>query len=484
MSLTLNGILWTSREAAAATGGLSAIAWEANGVSIDTRTLAPGDLFVALRGPNMDGHRFVAEALAKGAAAAVVERVPEGVHGAAPLLLVSDTTRALSDLAGAARKRSRGRIVAVTGSVGKTGTKEALRFVLGMQGRVSATEGNLNNHWGLPLSLARMPRHSAFAILELGMNHSGELTPLSRLARPHVAVITTVERVHGAHFASVEEIADAKAEIFAGLEENGVAVLNRDNPHFERLDRAARDHGAATVLGFGADPGAQARLLSMVLEPARSLVEAEVLGHRLSYRVGVPGRHWVLNSLAVLAVVGAVGADVDAAAVALEALRAPAGRGQSCRVCIPGGDFQLIDESYNASPASMRAAMAVLGRARPAPGGRRIAVLGDMLELGSDSATLHADLVSVLEETSIDLVFTAGRDMIHLWDALAGPLRGSHASNSQGLAPLVAAAVEPGDVVMVKGSAGSRMGLVVRALKDLDIGSDGRAGELRTVNGI
>lgn len=481
MTARNNGILWTSGEAKAATGGTSEGLWEATGVAIDSRKVQPGDLFVALAGPSFDGHDFVADALARGAAAAVVSRVPEKLTPGAPLLVVTDTLRALHDLATAARVRSRARIVAITGSVGKTGTKEALRRVLGLQGRTAATEGNLNNHIGVPLSLARLPRDAAFAVFELGMNHAGELTPLARMVRPHVALITTVERAHSAHFVSVEEIADAKAEILAGLEAGGTAVLNRDNPHFERLAGVARRHGAR-VVSFGQSELAEARVLDVFLEPARSLVVAEVAGQALSFRIGTPGRHWVANCMAVLAVAGALGADLAAAAAALEGLRAPDGRGRSCRVCIDGGDFQLIDDSYNANPASMAAALAVLGQSRPGPGGRRIAILGDMLELGPDSAEHHARLVLPLESARVDLVFTAGREMVHLWDALPRPMRGGHAASSDRLAPLVRSAIEPGDVVVVKGSAGSRMGRVVAALKAMDAGAERKFGAM-VVNG-
>ncbi len=475
MSAPSNGILWTSNQAAQAVDGQARGVWEVSGVSIDTRTMRPGDLFVAIKGPNFDGHDFIADALERGAGAVMASRIPGGLAPDAPFLIVKDTMIGLEKLGVAARGRAKAKVVGVTGSVGKTGTKEALRLVLGRQGRAEATEGNLNNHWGLPLSLARLSPRADFAVMEMGMNHAGELTPLSMMARPDVAIITTVAQAHSEHFESEEAIADAKGEIFAGLAPGGAAILNRDNPHFDRLAQAAKDHGADRIIGFGVDPRSDARLLDVYLEPARSLVVADILGRPLSYRIGTPGRHWVMNALAVLAAVSALGADVVQAAVSLEALRAPAGRGKSSRICLLGGDFQLIDESYNANPASMAASLDVLGRAHPGPGGRRIAVLGDMLELGRDSAERHAQLVRPLEANRIDLVFTAGREMIHLWDALERSMRGGHAANSENLARLVAATVEPGDVVMVKGSAGSRMGAVVRALEGLDAaGAPGR----------
>lgn len=465
--------LWNAIEAAAATRGRITTPWTATGVSIDTRTLAPGDIFVALKGPNFDGHDFCFEALEKGAAALLVDRIPIGLPAQAPILEVPDVMRGLTDLATTARARSAAKAIGVTGSVGKTGTKEALRLVLSRQGATHATEGNLNNHWGLPLTLARLPRDAAFAVLEMGMNHPGEITPLSVLARPHVAVITTVEAVHSAFFASTEQIADAKAEIFAGMATGGTAVLNRDNPHFERLAAAARAKGLA-VLSFGTVPEADLRATDMILNGERSDVKAAVQGRPLDYRLGVPGRHWVINSLAVLGAVLAAGADVAAAAAALVDLAPAKGRGKRSAVTVEGGSFLLVDESYNASPASVAAALETLSRARPALGGRRIAVLGDMLELGADSAERHAGLLGPIQESGIDLVFTAGKEMGHLWEALPSALCGAHAPDSQALAPLVATALRPGDVVMVKGSAGSRMGVVVKALEALGKQANGK----------
>ncbi len=464
-------ILWTAAEAVAATDGSSDRSWRAYGVSIDTRTLAAGDLFVALRGPNFDGHAFVADALAKGAAAAVVSQRPEGLADDAPLLSVADTLAALGDLGRAARRRSRGRICAVTGSVGKTSVKEALRHVLGRQALTHASIGSLNNHWGLPLSLARLAPSASFAVFEIGMNHAGEITPLSRLARPHVAVITTVEAVHREHFASVDAIADAKAELFQGIEPNGIAVLNRDNAFFSRLAQHAGACGAAAISTFGRHPLADVRLLKE--EPfggetgGGSQVRADVAGTVIEYRLAVPGRHWVTNSLCVLATVHALGGDVEAAAGALTDVEPPKGRGLRARLPIGGGEFELIDDSYNASPPSMAASFQVLGLSRPGAQGRRIAVLGDMLELGEDSPSLHAGLAAPLIEHRIDLVFTAGPQMAHLNAALPVAMRAGHAPESAALAPLVAASVRAGDVVSVKGSAGSRMQRVVDALRAL-----------------
>lgn len=459
--------LWTSAEAAAAvTGTPSGPAWEAGGVSIDSRTVQPGDLFIALEGPNHDGHDHVASALAAGAAAALVHKLPRGIHDDAPLILVKDTMAALQDLGVASRARSKARIVAVTGSVGKTGTKEMMALALSDQGCTHYSVGSFNNHWGVPLSLARMPAGVQYAIFEIGMNHPGEITPLARMVRPHVVVITTVEAVHMEFFASTAEIASAKAEIFDGIEAGGIAVLPRDNPHFAFLAERAAKAGIKDVRSFGNHIEATARLLDCAVDPQSTAVFALMIDHPVSYRVGVAGRQWAMNSLAVLLAAEALGADVNLAALALAAMAAPKGRGQRRRVEIEGGSFELIDESYNASPVSMKAAIATLASVRPAKGGRRIAVLGDMLELGPAGPALHASIAEAAESWNIDLVFTAGPLCAHLRDALAEQRRGGHAADADAVAVLVKAMVRPGDVVMVKGSAGSRMGRVVNALAE------------------
>lgn len=460
--------LWTSDAAAAATLGRVTRSWSAMGVAIDSRTLAAGDLFIAIKGPSRDGHEYVADALSRGAAAAVVSQLPAGLSADAPLLVVEDTMTALWDLGRAGRKRTAARVVGVTGSVGKTSVKEVLRQVLARQGETSGNTGSLNNHWGLPLTLARMPESAVFGVVEMGMNHPGELTPLSQLARPHVAVITTVAPVHIEHFPSVEAIADAKAEIFAGCNEAGVAVLPADNPHFPRLRAAAERAGMAQVIGFGIDESAQVRLLAADVDADGATVHARIVDRDLVYRVSLLGQHWVVNSLGVLAAVHALGADVTRAAVDLGDLQAAKGRGQQTVVRLANGTFRLIDDSYNASPVSMLASFDVLGRLQPGPGGRRIAVLGDMLELGERELAFHAGLAEPLAESGVDRVFTAGRRMQALSDALPVAIRGEHAADSAALAPIVAAAVRPGDIVTVKGSAGSRMGRVVDALKALD----------------
>ena len=465
----MNGpALWSSTEAAAATGGKNVRDWQASGVSIDTRSLEPGDLFVALDGENRDGHEFVAAALEKGAAAALVSRHPNGLAEDAPLLIVEDTLEGLWDLGRAARARSTARIVGVTGSVGKTGTKEALRAGLSAQAPTAASVASYNNHWGVPLSLARMAPSAVYGVFEMGMNHAGELGPLSRLAKPDVAVITTIQPVHIAHFENVLQIADAKAEIFEGVKPGGAAVLNRDNAFFPNLLEKAEARGVSRVISFGRHPEADVRLLDCSLHGTCSSVQALVKDQPLDYCLSLPGEHWVLNSLCVLATVSALGADIVEAAASFTRLEAMKGRGERHKLSCPAGpdsgEFLLIDESYNANPASMRAALAVLGRSEAHGEGRRIAVLGDMLELGPSSAERHAGLAEAVTANGIDLVFTCGSDMAALHDALPKNLRGAHTPDSAGLAPLVTAAVGPGDAVMIKGSLGSRMALVVDAL--------------------
>ena len=456
--------LWSAAEAEAATGGRAARDWTASGVSIDSRSVAAGDLFVALVGPNFDGHDFVADALAKGAAAALVARLPPGVAEDAPLLVVGDTMTALEALGGASRRRSAAQIIGVTGSVGKTGTKEALKRALERQGATFASAGSLNNQWGVPLSLARMPRETQWGIFEMGMNHPGEIDALSRLVRPDVAVITTVEPAHLGHFPSIEAIADAKAEIFAGMEPRGAAVLNRDNAHFARLAAAARAHGITRILGFGIHPDATIRLIDSHLYATASAVTASVMGEIVDYCIAVPGQHWVMNSLAVLGAVKAARGDVGAAAAAMSSLQPLDGRGRRHKIRAGDGVAELIDESYNASPASMRAALAVLGAMIPGKGARRIAVLGDMLELGDEAQRLHAELARPIAEGGIALVFTVGSNMRALYDALPKRLRGGHAASSAEMAEIIARRLRAGDIVTVKGSYGSRMAEVVKRL--------------------
>ena len=457
--------LWTSAEAAEATGGNATRGWEAGGVSIDSRTAQSGDLFVAIEGPEKDGHAYVGAALAAGAAAAVVHRRPDGIRADAPLLVVEDTLAALTALGRRGRDRCAARVVAVTGSVGKTGTKEALRHVLAAQGRTSASAASYNNLWGVPLSLARMAPGAAFGAFEVGMNHAGEIAPLARLVRPHVAIVTNVEAAHLAFFPSLEAIADAKAEIFEGVEPGGICVLNRDNMFFDRLRASASRRPDIRIVSFGlSDADATAREVS--LDADGSDVAADIHGRGVDYRIALPGRHWVLNSLAVLAAVEALGADAATAAESLRTLAPLEGRGRTHSVACAGGTFTLIDESYNANPASMRAAIETLGRAFPRGRGRRIAILGPMRELGRESLALHEALAAPLMESGIDTVLAAG-EMRAVLDRIPAGMRGATADTGEALAETVAATVGPGDVVMVKGSNASRMDVVVARLLDV-----------------
>ncbi|MFS8036252.1 UDP-N-acetylmuramoylalanyl-D-glutamyl-2,6-diaminopimelate--D-alanyl-D-alanine ligase [Xanthobacter sp. AM11] len=437
------------------------------GVSIDSRTLQPGDAFFAITGENSDGHAHVGKALDAGAAVAVVAREKaDAFPPDAPLLLVDDVLGALADLGRAARARSTAGIVAVTGSVGKTTTKEALRMALGADGETHASAASYNNHWGVPLSLARFPREARYGVFEIGMNHPGEITPLVRMVRPQVAIITTVEPVHIAQFSGIAEIADAKAEIFDGLEPGGTAVLNLDNPMFGRLKAAAEARGVARIVTFGATPGADVWLKEAALQSYCSVAVADVMGVPVTFKVGMPGRHIVQNVLAVLATARLLGADLALAALALSRLKPPPGRGVPLRLAVKGGPATLLDESYNANPASMRAALDVLSRTPVGPRGRRIAVLGDMLELGPDGETHHADLAPAIVAAKIDQVFCCGPQMHALWQALPSERRGGYAMHATHLEPMVASALRGGDTLMVKGSNGSRMGPLVKGLAE------------------
>ncbi|PWE34064.1 UDP-N-acetylmuramoyl-tripeptide--D-alanyl-D-alanine ligase [Maritimibacter sp. 55A14] len=465
--------LWTSAAAVAATGGQVRGDWVALGVSIDTRSLRPGDLFVALT-DRRDGHDFVAKALAAGAAAALVSRVPEDVAEDAPLLIVPDVLAALEALGRAGRARSQAKVVGVTGSVGKTSTKEMLVAALEGQGRVHAAEKSFNNHWGVPLTLARLPEDADFAVIEIGMNHPGEIAPLSRLARPHVGLITTVAAAHLEAFDGLEAIAREKGALAEGLEPGGTMVLNADIATFPILRAMA---GGAHVLRFGEDVEADVRALSVTLSAQATVVKADVARAPLVFKIGAAGRHFAMNALGVMAVVQALGADCALAALGLAGWAPPAGRGTRGWVQLdgvePGAGIELIDDAFNANPASMAAALAVLAAAEPVHDvgriarGRRIAVLGDMLELGPREAALHAALADDPAMQTITRVHCVGPRMAALWEALPPERRGERADDAEALAARAHALVDPGDVVLVKGSKGSRVSLVVDALRRL-----------------
>jgi UDP-N-acetylmuramoyl-tripeptide--D-alanyl-D-alanine ligase len=464
--------LWTSDEVKAALTAASVTApFEAEGVTFDSRAVGKGDLFFALSGETTDGHGFVADALSRGAAAAVVSRDVEGARGT--LVRVPDTMKALVELGRAARRRSKAAVASVTGSVGKTSTKDALRAMLSAQAPTSASVASYNNHVGVPVSLARLPRDVRYGVFEIGMNHPGEIEPLARQVEAHVGVVTNVGPVHIGHMGSEEAIADEKGCLFAGMAQGAVAVLNRDSRHFERLVEKARRFGVSRIVGFGRGEAADARLVSCNLQDSGSEVAALLHGRRIEYRLGAAGEHWVLNSVAALAVVEALGADVSRAAATLADVKALPGRGARRTLKFGDGTIELLDESYNANPVSVTAMLAVLARTEPQPGGRRILALGDMRELGEGADGYHAGLADAVAASGAAQVFLCGPHMQALWRTLAPQQRGVHRPDSATLAGDLPAVLRAGDVVAVKGSLGSKMKIVVDAIV---AASDGEAG--------
>lgn len=463
--------LWTAAEIAHATGGRASGEFVVSGVEIDSRDVVEGDLFFALKGDASDGHRFLDGAFAKGATAAMVDRPVDVPH-----VLVSDTFTALEDLARAARARVDAGIIGVTGSAGKTGVKEALFAALdrGSRGRAHRSVKSFNNHVGVPLSLTRMPARTRFGVFEMGMNHPGELAALTRLVRPHVALVTTIAPAHIGFFTGEEQIADAKGEIFEGLEPGGVAIIPADSPHYARLRAKAEQH-AGRVIGFGFARDAQVRLLDAV--PASgggTLVTADLDGRKVCYTVAMPGDHWVANSLAVMAAVEVIGGDLGAAGLALAEMEGLAGRGARHRIAATGGDGSgaalLIDESYNANPASMQATILQLGAT---PARRRIAILGAMKELGAEQDRYHRELAGPLMQARVDRVILVGDEMAPLAqalgksgrDMLAGQIDVSHVRNSDEAAEALAAeGAKGGDAILVKGSNSVGLGALVRTL--------------------
>jgi UDP-N-acetylmuramoyl-tripeptide--D-alanyl-D-alanine ligase len=439
--------LWTSDEIVAATGGtLHGEPFEVSGVTFDSREVEHGHLFVAMPGTVTDGHEFVAKAFAARAVAALVSKPVEG-----PYILVADVPEALTALAIAARQRMTGQVLGVTGSVGKTSTKEALYAALERfaKGKVHRSVKSYNNHTGVPLSLARMPHDSEFAVLEMGMNAKGEIAALTRLVRPHVALITTLASAHIEYLGSMEAIADAKAEIFEGLEPEGVAIVPEDTPWRDRLVKAARQYAERTIT-FGHGEADVTALHAVRADNGGSLVTARLIDSELTYTIAQRGDHWVLNSLAVLAAVEAVGADLAIAGLALADMGGLKGRGERHRLPIAGGHYLLIDESYNANPASMAATLKALGEERDV--GRRIAVLGPMRELGEHGAELHASLAPDVIEAGVDHLILVGEEMRPLEKALNGAVAVDRADNVEAATELLARIVRPGDAVLVKAS--------------------------------
>jgi UDP-N-acetylmuramoyl-tripeptide--D-alanyl-D-alanine ligase len=448
--------LWSSSEAESATLGTASARFAVSGLSIDTRTLKEGDLFVALKGDSRDGHDFVRAAFAARAGAALVSHAPEGAAG--PLLTVANTQRGLEDLARAARARSNAKIVAVTGSAGKTTTKEILRHALNGLGRAHVSAASYNNHWGVPLSLASLPATSEYGVFEIGMNHAGEIRSLVSFVRPHVALITTIAPAHLEFFGNCDAIADAKSEIFEGLLPGGFGLIPADNPYAERLALRAAQAKVSRIVRFG--KSGEAKLLSFTPDGDGMRLKADILGRMVDCYVGAPGAHIAANAVGALAAVALMDGDVLNAAAGLKDFTALKGRGARFKA----GDVTVIDESYNANPASMAAALALLGAATPAiKGARKIAVLGDMLEMGAGDH--HAALAKPIAAAHTDLVFAAGREMKALWDALPAARRGGYAETSAALAPQLLKALRPGDTILVKGSNGARMSVIVEALK-------------------
>ena len=466
--------LWTSTDAATATGGTSTTEWTATGVSIDSRTLQPGDLFVALTDAR-DGHEFVAAALAKGAAAAIVSHIPDGVTKDAPLLIVPDVLEALAKLGAAGRARTRAKVVGVTGSVGKTSTKEMLRAILSGQGAVHAAEASYNNHWGVPLTLARIPSDTDYAVIEIGMNHPGEIAPLAILTRPHVALITTIAAAHLEAFDNLAGIATEKAAIFEGLEPGGTAVIPADLDTTPILLEVARRHNAHIVT-FGATPHAGFHLTSATICDTATIIRAERTGEPFLFKVLSPGKHFAMNGLAALAVADALGLDAAIAASDLGCWTPPQGRGTRERIlldAVEGYGFDLLDDAFNANPTSTAAALDVLIACQPQDGpgriaqGRRIAILGDMLELGPTEDALHRAIARHPGLEKIALIHCVGPRMKALHVLLPRAQRGEWVASVQELLPRARALVDAGDVVLVKGSKGIKVSLLVDALKKL-----------------
>ncbi|MGB0934931.1 MAG: UDP-N-acetylmuramoyl-tripeptide--D-alanyl-D-alanine ligase [Alphaproteobacteria bacterium] len=460
--------LWTSQDISRIIGASSDHQWKANSVSTDSRKTAPGDLFVALKGPQSDGHAYVLDALQKGAAAAIVDQDIPNSPADAPILKVDDSLEALRKIAYAARDRATGDVVGITGSFGKTSTKDALAFVLGEQGSVYASPRSFNNHWGVPITLSNMPAGSDYNVIEMGMNNLGEIHDHSMMVRPNVALVTNVEKMHYGKLGSYENIIKAKAEIFDGMDGDGIAVLNQDNRAYDQLARAATNAGAGSIITYGHDADCDVRIISADARVDSLEVTVSIAGDRLTYTVPSLGQHWAINSAGILGVVHALRADVKAAAEKLAKFKLPAGRGEQHILKWGQGSIKVIDDSYNAGPLSMRSALQVLGST---PAERRIAVIGDMGELGDDAIEAHESLVEDLIKYNIDTVFTSGSLMLHLFNKLPENMRGKHNDDVDALAATVCDYVKAGDTVMSKGSRGQyhhhgRMYAIVKALLD------------------
>jgi UDP-N-acetylmuramoyl-tripeptide--D-alanyl-D-alanine ligase len=457
--------LWTAKQALAATGGelIGELDWTAGGVSIDTRSIMPGDLFVALKDVR-DGHEFTVDAMARGAVACLISQ-PGTAPG--PALQVKNTLTAMRALGEAARDRSDAIRIAVTGSVGKTSVKEALAAVMRRLGTAHWSVKSYNNHWGVPLTLARMPRDTERAVFELGMSAAGEIRDLAALVRPHVGLITRIAPAHLEHLGSVEAIADAKSELFEGLEPDGVAIYPGDDPLGARIAGHAKHSCAAFLLDFGIETRAAIRIVDFETDARGSRGRVNVMGVTVPFRLAASGAHWAWNAAAVFAACAASGLDARDVAEALSDVDAERGRGQAVKIALPGGgDFTLLDDAYNANPVSMAAAISSLGAVQPGPGGRRIAVLGEMLELGPQAPQLHADLAVPLTEACVDAVYACGSLMRNLHDALPESVRAGYSQGADDGLERLKTAIQPGDVVLVKGSNGSGLHRIATSLAD------------------
>lgn len=443
---------------------------EVTGISIDTRTLKNGDLFVALKGEAGDGHDYIDTAFKAGAAAALVHKDIDGDH-ADKCVKVNDSLDGLQNLASFSRDRCDALRIGVTGSAGKTGTKEMLHIVFEAFGKTHHSIKSYNNHWGVPLTLARMPQDSKFGIFEMGMNHAGEISHLTNMVKPNIAIITSILPVHIEFFDSEESIAKAKAEIFEGLAKNGTAIINADTPHFDLLKKTATDLGVENIVAFGEDAECDAYPTDLKLSSDGTKVTAKILGEKVKFKLAIPGKHIAINALAVLSAIKIAGLDVQKAAKTLSEAEPIEGRGKRIEVTLEDGKppLTIIDESYNANPGAMRAAFKVLEMFEPKAEGRRIAILGDMLELGPKGPAMHAELANPLLHAKTDVVFTCGPQMEALFETLPPPWQGGHEKDSLSLCDVVKHAVAPGDIVLVKGSLGSRMAYIVEALQSLNI---------------
>lgn len=466
--------LWNAIDAEQATGGKATCDWNAHGVSIDTRTLQKGDLFVALKDVR-DGHDFVAQALEKGAAAALVSHRPDGLDKDAPLLIVDDVLSALEKLGIAARNRTQAKVIGVTGSVGKTSTKEMLREILTPQGATHVAEASYNNHWGVPLTLARMPVATDFAVIEIGMNRPGEIAPLSKMARPDVVMITTVAAAHLEAFENIEGIAVEKASIIDGMVPGGTAVLNADIETASILKGHAQAHGS-TIVDFG-ETATEWCVKDVRLSEDKTIISTQAKDAEYLFKLSVAGRHFAMNAVGVLAVAEAVGADPMQASLDIANWNPPAGRGTREVITLDaarsGETLDLIDDAFNANPTSMVAAFEILAAGQPRDNvgrivkGRRIAVLGDMLELGDGEIEIHEELAENTDLQSADVIHCVGVRMQSLYQKLSEEKRGHWAEKASELASQVSAIVDAGDVVLVKGSKGSKVSMIVDAIRNL-----------------